>query len=63
MNKQQQKALEKFSSTCEKIIGIFGKDCLHALLTLSEDKTSDKLKATSFEFGGEKFRVMMERAE
>lgn len=63
MKEQQQKALEKFSSTCEKIIGTFGENCLHAVLTLSEDKTSDKLQATSFEFGGEKFRVMMERVE
>lgn len=63
MNKQQQEALEKFPSTVERIVGIFGENCLHALLTLSEDKTSDKLQATSFEFGGEKFRVMMERAE
>ncbi|WP_288846658.1 hypothetical protein [uncultured Fructobacillus sp.] len=63
MNKQQQEVLEKLPLTVEKIVGTFGEKCLHALLTLSEDETSDKLQSTSFEFGGEKFRLMMERVE
>lgn len=63
MNKQQQEALEKLPATIEKIVEMFGENCLHALLTISEDKTSDKLQVTSFDFGGKKFRLMMERAE